>query len=79
MLSSVVVKCSKLTKVAPVYRGTAKGVLPETFWKNNGDGVRGGVEAGFMSTTTNREVALGYAKGGEGSTPMLFEMHGRHG
>ena len=39
--------------------------------------VRGGVEAGFMSTTNNRDVAIGYAGGfdaGDGKTRMVFEF-----
>ena len=78
VLNSLVVKCSKLTKAEKVYRGMAKGVLPETFWQPNEHGVRGGVEAAFMSTTTSRNVALGYATrrslSGREATPMLFEM-----
>ena len=77
-LNSLIVKCSKLTKAVRVYRGTSRGVLPQSFWDENEHGVRGGVEAAFMSTTTSRDVALGYAgqrsaSGGE-ATPMLFEM-----
>ena len=38
--------------------------LPTEFWKANDYGVRGGIEAAFMSTTANRDVAMQYAKGG---------------
>ena len=71
-LNSLVVKCSKLTKTMKVYRGSARGVLPISFWEEDKDGVRGGVEAGFMSTSCSREVAIGYAS--TGSTPMVFEI-----
>ena len=71
MLNSTVVKLSKLTRAAPVYRGTSNGVLPKTFWEKNEQGVRGGVDAAFMSTTRDRSVAVGYASG---ATPMIFEM-----
>ena len=71
VLNSAVVKCSKLTRAAPVYRGSARGVLPESFWAKNAQGVRGGVDAAFMSTTRDRQVAVGYAAGG---TPMILEM-----
>ena len=74
-LNSTVVKCSKLTKATKVYRGSARGVLPPSFWKADENGVRGGVEAGFMSTSRSREVAIGYAGlASEGKTPMVFEM-----
>ena len=71
-LNSTVVKCSKLTKATKVYRGSARGVVPSSFWEADKDGVRGGVEAGFMSTRRSREVAIGYAA--TGNTPMVFEM-----
>jgi hypothetical protein len=71
-LNSTVVKCSKLTKATTVYRGSARGVVPSSFWEADKDGVRGGVEAGFMSTSHSREVAIGYAS--TGNTPMVFEM-----
>jgi hypothetical protein len=50
------------------------GVLPSKFWDENGDGVRGGVELGFMSTTIERDVALGYMAQGGKATPMLFTV-----
>ena len=71
MLNSTVVKCSKLTIAAPVYRGSSRGGLPECFWKKNDQGVRGGVDAAFISTTRDRRVAVGYAAG---ETPMILEM-----
>ena len=37
--------------------------LPEEFWEPNEFGVKGGVESAFMSTTLEREVAMGYAAG----------------
>ena len=44
-----------------VYRGIAGGLLPDNFWVRNEFNVRGGVEFAFMSTTTNRDVAMEYA------------------
>lgn len=43
VLNSVIVKLSKLTKVAKVYRGMA-GVLPDRFCEDDKHGFRGGVE-----------------------------------
>ena len=74
LLNSLIIKLSKLTKATTVYRGVSCGVLPKCFWEDNEEGVRGGVEAGFMSTTTSRDVAIGYAGGLEGAQPILFEM-----
>ena len=48
-------------------RGLLPGVkLPESFSVADVDGVRGGGEFGFMSTTASREVALEYTKGQAG-------------
>ena len=52
-----------------VYRGMSGGTLPEEFRIPDEFGVRGGVEKAFMSTTTDRSVAMGYASGGHGATP----------
>eukprot|EP00962_Isochrysis_galbana_P052901 scaffold24379_cov122-Isochrysis_galbana.AAC.1 len=71
VINSCIVKLSKLTKATPVYRGLAGKSLPDSFWTANDFGVRGGIEAAFMSTTTDRSVAMGYA---EGEAGLLFEM-----
>ena len=39
--------------------------LPAQFRKANKHGVRGGIESAFMSTTTDREVAISYATSNE--------------
>ena len=63
---------SALSACQVVYRGMAGGLLPATFVNvNEEDGFRGGVEYGFMSTTTDRKVAEFYAQGGNG---LLFEI-----
>ena len=50
-------KLSKKTKPATVYRGVSGGVLPPGFFEpDEKTGSVGGVEASFMSTSTNREV-----------------------
>ena len=50
-----------MTRATKVYRGVSGGVLPDSFWRPDALGIVGGVEAGFMSTTLEREVAVGYA------------------
>jgi len=62
-INSAVIKLGKLTKATKVYRGIAGMALPAEFWTPNEVGVRGGVENAFMSTTLERDVALGYAQG----------------
>ena len=49
-------------------------MLPEQFWKENEHGVKGGIEAGFLSTTLERGVATSYAAGGPG---FVFEVRVR--
>jgi len=68
VLSSGMIKISKLSVVMDVYRGISGGRLSESFWKEDATGVRGGVEYGFMSTTTDKDVAFQYARGGGAGT-----------
>ena len=56
-----------------VYRGVHDMVLPKhQFWEANAYGVRGGIEAAFLSTTRDEATALGYAKGTRGG--FVFEI-----
>ena len=73
-INSGILKLSKQTKAATVYRGVAGGVLPKQFWSPNEHGVMGGIELGFMSTTTDRNVALGYMRQADKAAKMLFEV-----
>jgi hypothetical protein len=73
LASSGLVKLSKLSKAETVMRGTAGGLLPRQFWEEDETGVRGGVEYGFLSTTTNLEVAKQYAGGSRGAG-TLYKM-----
>ena len=47
-------------------------MLPERFWNEDGSGVIGGTEFGFLGTTSNREVAFGYASRAGAGT--VFEI-----
>ncbi|KAL1496498.1 hypothetical protein AB1Y20_016452 [Prymnesium parvum] len=60
-INSAVVKLSKLTLATRVYRGVCGGRLPEALRVPNAFGVRGGVDLAFLSTTTDRAVAVHYA------------------
>ena len=53
--------------------GTKGGVLPPKFWEANEQGVKGGIELAFMSTTLDRKVAMGFAKTEEGPS-TIFEI-----
>ena len=55
-----------------VYRGVSGMALPDKFWTDNEYGVKGGIEAAFMSTTKDRKVAMQYAaSSGRG---VVFEI-----
>ena len=64
----MIIKGSRLTKATPVYRGMSSGRLPSHFYEKNEDGVCGGVELGFSSTTEDCKVAQTYAAKGKEST-----------
>jgi len=74
VINSAIVKLGKLQKACKVFRGASGGLLPRQFWEADQFGVRGGVEFGFMSTTTDRSVAVAYAAGGKLGTVMECEM-----
>ena len=59
VINSCIVKGSKLTVVGKVYRGVSGGLLPNSFWEANNQGVRGGVEMAFLSTTFDRASQAG--------------------
>ena len=63
VVNSAIIKLSKLTKAATVYRGVAGGVLPERILTPDERGARGGVERGFLSATHDLAVAVEYARG----------------
>ena len=67
---------SKLSKAATVYRGISGGQLPLALIRENDDGIKGGVEVGFMSTSTERHVAEQYsgAKTDDGKLSIIIEM-----
>eukprot|EP00966_Prymnesium_polylepis_P203897 4723557-Prymnesium_polylepis.1 len=48
--------------------------LPDEFWKPNEFDVRGGIESAFMSTTLQREVAMGYAAGDRSRMGIVLEV-----
>ena len=72
-INSGIIKLSRHTKATTVYRGVSGGYLPRQFWEENEHRVRGGVEKGFMSTSTERAVALDYMHQQGQAAMMLFE------
>ena len=81
-INSAILKLARHTPAATVYRGVVGGVLPEQFWTKNEHGIRGGIELGFMSTTTAKHVAMGFAgsakeraEAGAQICSMVFVIH----
>ena len=72
MINSAIIKLGKLTIACKVFRGISGRVLPEQFWQPNEFGVKGGIESAFMSTTSDRAVAVQYAGGG--GAGFVFEI-----
>jgi len=82
-LNSSLIKLAKLGTAQRVYRGVSSAVLPEWLWEatTGGSGaqaevVRGGVEFGFLSGTSDPELAMKYAcdlpgSGGDGAKLVL--------
>ena len=62
MINSCIVKMGKLTVARPVYRGMSGRLFPESFWRPNEQGVMGGIEFAFMSTTPDISVAHQYSQ-----------------
>ena len=70
-INSCIIKLSRLMKAGRIYRGSTRAKLPAAFLEPNELGIKGGVEYGFTSTTTEREQAVHYA---QGAASTLFEM-----
>ena len=73
-INSAVIKLGKLTKATKVYRGIAGMAMPREFWQPNQFGVKGGVEPAFMSTSLERDVAMGYAAGDGSGMGVVLEL-----
>ena len=73
VINSAIIKLSRAQKAEKVFRGTKGGRLPDKFWTPNSDNIRGGIEVAFMSTTTNREVAMNFASSGN-EPSIIFEI-----
>ena len=77
-INSCVIKLSKLTVAGKVWRGVCYGKLPDRFWTPSSEGICGGVEYGFQSTTRSYEQALHYAMGcgwaASDDATTLFEL-----
>ena len=74
-INAIVSGLRKLMWFSPmhtVFRGIGNLILPPSLMEPDEYGVRGGTEAGMMSTTTKIETALQYIKGKR--EPTVFEI-----
>ena len=60
-INAALIKLSRISRAEKVYRGVGGMALPDRFLAPDEHGVRGGVEFGFLSATTDRAVAMQYA------------------
>lgn len=78
LICSGLKKLSRVTRPPPgllVYRGNGGMALPQDFLEPDKRGSAGGVETALMSTSPDRDVALGYAGVDKGKDlPTLFEI-----
>ena len=74
-LNSALLKLGRVQRAEKVYRAVVGGALPAEFSRPDAAGVRGGVELGFLSATTEFDVALSYASAGRaGAQCTLLEI-----
>ena len=67
-------RVAKMPEGAEVFRGLSGLVLPPSFFEKDGQGFAGGVDPGFMSTTTDVEVAKGYSGIDQGREATIFRL-----
>ena len=66
--------CSLKTYVFGTKWISAGKKLPAEFWEPNEYGVKGGIENAFMSSTEDRDVAMGYAAGDGEKMGIVLEV-----
>ena len=74
VLNSAIIKLGRVQPAERVCRGNQGGVLPAEFWVPNNDNIRGAIELGFMSTTTDRAIAEKYSTENADKSSMIFEI-----
>lgn len=75
-LTSALIKLSRVTVLPPSgcgFRGQAGLAVPDCFTRADEFGCRGGVEGGFVSTSTDKEQALHYVQYHK-QMPQLYEI-----
>jgi hypothetical protein len=78
LIHAILSGISKLSQVSCIpedrelYRGIGDMHLPACFYEEDDTGVRGGVERGMLSTTTDKEVAIFYIAGRK--LPTIFSI-----
>jgi hypothetical protein len=78
LIHAILSGISKLSQVSGIpedgelYRGIGDMHLPACFYEEDDTGVRGGVERGMLSTTTDKKVAIFYLAGWK--LPTIFSI-----
>ena len=65
-------RVAEMPEGAEVFRGLSGLVLPPSFFERDEQGFAGGVEPGFMSTTTDAKVAVQYSGIHQGREATIF-------
>jgi hypothetical protein len=82
-LNSCLIKLAKLGNAQRVYRGVSSAIIPDWLWDAATGGgsdsqparhVRGGIEFGFLSGTTDPELAMKYGSGAGDGTKLVLEL-----
>mmetsp|Transcript_16318 Transcript_16318/g.32639 ORF Transcript_16318/g.32639 Transcript_16318/m.32639 type:complete len:1094 (+) Transcript_16318:115-3396(+) len=76
VINSALIKISRITSILgnrKVLRGFSGLKVPDCFREPDEYGCQGGIEAGFLSTSTDSKQAVGYIKHEHGM-PQMFEM-----
>jgi hypothetical protein len=71
-INAALIKLSRISRADKLYRGVGGMQLPDNFLSVDEYGLRGGVEFGFLSATTDRQVALDYAA--MSGTGIVYEI-----
>ena len=71
-INAALIKLGRITTAQKLYRGVSGMRLPEQFLTADEFDVRGGVELGFLSATSQRSVALEYAA--SSGTGIVYEI-----
>ena len=71
-INRLLLKLGKIKSAVKLYRGISGMRLPDKFFHEDEHGLRGGIEFGFMSATSDQSVAMTYASNKDPS--LVYEI-----